>query len=121
MRITELLEGKNIDDFSEFVEQDKDKGGINYDLAEDLVHFMNEDDEIYRRHIYPIIAKVLKTKESLSPSIFAPAVKESYKAYLKKFPIRELPDELDGKNLKETCTKMQEELAKHMSDGKYKD
>ena len=121
MRITELLEGKNIDDFSEFVEQDKDKGGINYDLAEDLVHFMNEDDDVYRRHVYPIIAKCLKTKASVDPSVFAPAVKESYKAYIQKFPIRELPDELDAKGIKETCNKMHEEFAKHVSDGKYKD
>jgi hypothetical protein len=121
MRIRELLEGKNIDDFSEFVEQDKNKGGINYDLAEDLVHFMNQDDDIYRRHVYPIIAKCLKSKSNIDPSMFAPAVKESYKAYIKKFPIRELPDELDDKGLKETCTKMQEELSKHISDGKYKD
>ena len=121
MRITELLEGKNIDDFSEFVEQDKDKGGINYDLAEDLMHFMNQNDDVYRRHVYPIIAQCLKSKGNISPSMFEPAVKESYKEYIKNFPIRELPDELDAKEIKETCTKMQEELSKHISDGKYKD
>jgi hypothetical protein len=49
MRITELLEGKVFDDMN-FVKQSGDKKEINFDLIEDLIHFMHNDDKLYRRN-----------------------------------------------------------------------
>lgn len=123
MRIRELLEGKNFKDL-DFVKQDADKREINYDLAEDLVYFMQNDDDVYRRHVYPSIARCLDTiraKKPVNPSIFKTAVLDSYKRYTKEYPIRELPVELDQKLCKETCTKMLDEIQKNFKDGKYKD
>jgi hypothetical protein len=100
------------------VSRDGDKSELNFDLAEDLVFFMNNDDDTYRRHVYPSIVRCIKG--NASPSVFSDAVKESYKNYVRQYPIRELPDEIEDNICKETCEKMHEEVSKHITDGKYK-
>jgi hypothetical protein len=122
MRIQELLEGKKFDDLK-FLTKEKGKLSINFDLAEDLIHFMNQDDDVYRRHTYPAIANCLDSmskKSKTNTNVFEPAVKESYKLYTRKYPIRELPNEIDSKMCEQVCTKIHEEVLKHISDGKYK-
>lgn len=120
MRIKDLLESKSYD-FEEFVNDEKE---LNYDLAEDLVYFMNHDDDVYRRHLYPSITKCLslmKSKKDSSPSLFKTAALEGYKSYCDKFPIRELPHTLDEKMLNTVCKLIHEEMCKHDNDGLYKD
>lgn len=119
MRIRDLFENT---DFREFI--DNEEGAINYDLAEDLSFFMNHDDDSYRRHVYPAVVKCvhgLTHKKKVDHSIFEVAAEESYKNYIKKYPIRELPDQLDSKMLEDVCRKFYEDLCKHVRDGKYKD
>jgi hypothetical protein len=123
MRIQELLEGKKFDDL-DFVTKENGKRSINFDLVEDLIHFMNQDDDVYRRHTYPAIANCLDKmsgKSKPNTKVFEPAVKESYKLYTRKYPIRELPDEIDSKMCEQVCSKIHEEVLKHISDGKYKE
>ena len=87
MRITELLEGREFDDL-EFVKKDGDKEGVNFDVVEDLVYFMNHDDDVYRRHLYPAVnncVECVKSNRKTSPAIFAKAVEESYKQYIQKY------------------------------------
>jgi hypothetical protein len=123
MRIQELLEGTNFDS-EEFIDKKGDKREINFDLAEDLMHFMHNDDTVYRRHLYPVLARCLdkvKSKNPTTKSVFKPAVESSYKLYIKKFPIRELDDEIDNKLCEKVCEKLHEEFKEHISDGKYKD
>ena len=123
MRITELLEGKDIKEL-DFVEKDKDGSKINYDLVEDLVFFMNQDDDVYRRHIYPIIAECVKQsklKQKIDPMIFKSAVLEGYSQYIDEYPLKELPEKIEDKTCKAVCKKMIEEFKEHYSDGKYKD
>ena len=120
MKIEELLEGKNFKDIN-FVKSVGDKGEREFDfnLPSDLIFFMNNDDEAYRRHLHPVISKCI-SKKNTSPEIFANAVKECYNMYVKEYPIRELPKCLDDKQLKETCDKLHEEVYQHIEDGKYK-
>lgn len=123
MRIVELLEGKNFKDL-DFVKQDGDKREIDFDLAEDLIYFMNNNDDVYRRHVYPSIAKCVesyKKKKGTKPNIFKSAVLDSYNSYIREFPIRELPQSLDEKLCQEICSKMHEEVCKGIEEGKYKD
>lgn len=123
MRINELLEGKKIDDLN-YVKISGDKREIDYDLVEDLAFFMNNDDNVYRKHVYPSVSKCLshvKLKVPFSHNLFKPAVENSYKLYIQKFPIRELPDMLDEKTCEQVCKKMHEDLRDHIKDGKYKD
>lgn len=123
MRIKELLEGKSLNDL-DFVTRIGDKRGIDYDIADDLSFFMHNDDDTYRRHLYPTIHRCLemsKQKLDTKPSLFGSAVRESYKNYLKKFPIRELPDSLDDKLAEEICEKLHDDFCRHYEEGKYKD
>ena len=124
MRILELFEGKGYRNLDEFVNQvgDEGKREITFDLAEDLIHFMNNDDEAYRRHLHPVVAKCydrMKENKKTKPEFFAKAIEECYDMYLKEYPIRELPRSLDKKQTKETCEKIHEEICKHITDGKY--
>ena len=123
MRITELLEGKTFNDL-DFIKQNNDKKEIDYDLAEDLIYFMQNNDDVYRRHVYPSIAKCIeafKHKKNTKPSIFKSAVLDSYNNYVKEFPIRELPHSLDNSVCEEICSKIHEEICQQIQDGKYKD
>lgn len=123
MRIRELLEGKKFNDL-DFVKKDGDKEDIDFDLTEDLVYYMNHDDDVYRRCVYPSVAKCvgkLDNNQSTNPSIFTNAVKESYKHYIKKFPIRHLPADIDEEICKEVCEKMHEEICQDHSDKKFED
>jgi hypothetical protein len=123
MRIQELLENAAFKE-DNFIKKSGEKEEIDYDLADDLVHFMHNDDHVYRRHVYPVIVKcigLLKHKKPTQSKMFAEAIKECYKAYSKKFPIRVLPESLEEDQLKEACEKIHSELLKHVKDGKYKD
>jgi hypothetical protein len=123
MRIRELLEGKKFNDL-DFVKKDGDKTDIDYDLTEDLVFYMNNDDDVYRRVVYPSVVTCtnrLESNRKTNPSIFTNAVKESYKQYLKKFPMRQLPLDIDEEICKEACEKMHEEICQHHSDSNLKD
>jgi hypothetical protein len=126
MRIRELLENNNrhFDDAKFVSKAENGEHKIDYDLVEDLTFFMHDDDDTYRRHVFPSVAKCLdrlEAKKTISPNIFAGAVKESYKNYIKKFPIRELPDDLDEQLFAEVCDKLHEDFKKHHAEGKYKD
>jgi len=123
MRIRELLEGKKFNDL-DFVKKDGDKSDIDYDLTEDLVFYMNNDDDVYRRVVYPSVVTCtnrLESNRKTTPSIFTNAVKESYKQYIKKFPMRQLPLDIDEEVCKEACEKMHEEICQHHSDSNTKD
>jgi len=118
MRIQDLFENK----IDGFIEYKNGKPELKFDLAEDLVYFMHNDDESYRRHVYPVIAMCLKKNqknETFSPEIFRKATLECYKNYLTQFPIRELPEELDEKLTKKVCEKLHEEFNEHIRDDKY--
>ena len=124
MRITDLLEGKDFKDLEKFVKVNGDKRELDFDLTEDLFHFMNHDDDVYRRHFYPAIMKCkdrLDLKLPVNAELFKLAIVDSYNLYAKKFPIRELPVSLDEKTCTEMCTKIKEEICKDIKDGKYKD
>lgn len=126
MRVIELLENKDFSDIDKLADTagtDQDDG-LDFDLVEDLVYFMNNDDDAYRRHVYPHIVKCvshIKRKVPTKSSIFRLAALECYKDYSKKFPIRGLPESLEEKQIKQVCDKMHEEVCKHASEGKYKD
>ena len=122
MRIDELLESVDID-FDRKNGEDKEEK-LDYDLVEDLVFFMNHDDDTYRRHTFPAVTKCLdriKENKGTHPSLFKIAVLKSFKEYANEYPDRLLPDELDDEECEEACKKIHEEVCKHADEGKYKD
>jgi hypothetical protein len=124
MQIKELLESLLFKE-KDFVEPKEDgKREINFDLADDLIFFMENDDTVHRRFVFPAVDDFIKLKKnngSPKPSVFKEAARHSYKQYIKKFPIRELPDEISEDILKQVCEKMYEEISKQIEEGKHKD
>jgi hypothetical protein len=123
MRIRDLLENTEFMDLT-FGQKEKAKNEPDFDVLEDLIFFMNNDDDTYRRHVYPIIRSCLeavKARKDTDPTIFADAVKNGYKNYLGNYGLQELPDDLDKKQIKEACKKMHEQVYQQISSGKYKD
>ena len=123
MRIRELLENTEYMD-SNFGQKEKANNEPDFDVLDDLVFFMHNDDDTYRRQLHPIILKCIdavKQKKKLNSSIFADAVRNGYKHYLANYSIQELPDELDEKQVKEVCKKLSDDVYIHISNGKYKD
>ena len=104
MKITELLEGSNFNDL-DFLENTPNGHQINFNLVNDLVYFMHENDDIYRRYTYPAILKYAKLRKqhSNAASVFKTAVIAGYAKYIREFPIRELPDRIDNAVLTQTC------------------
>lgn len=122
MRIIELFEG-NFNDL-DFVKKENNESVIDYDLAEDLVFFMNHNDDVYRRHLYPVITKFIqqvKNNRETDPIIFKPSVLHGYSKYIEEFPIKELPTSLDEEMCNEVCSKLHDEVQKDFEEGKYKD
>lgn len=118
MRIVELLESLEFDE-TEFV--NKGEGKIDFDLAEDLAFFMNNDDDTYRRVVYPAVVKcqeAFNSNKSIKPSVFKQAALESYRTYVEKFPIRELPSDLDEELCNEVCEKMYKEIHEALTEKK---
>lgn len=123
MLIRELFEGKFFKD-QDYVTAKEGGREINFDLVDDLIHYMQNDDNAYRRHLYPSIARCIDIREAKKKpkaSIFKSAVEEGYRLYVKKFPIRELPSFIDEEVCEEVCNKIREEVCKDIDDGKYKD
>lgn len=124
MRIRELLEGRKFNDLEFVTKTGGGKSEISYDLVDDLAFYLNNSDDVYRRHLYPVISNCVESMDankSISPNVFKKAVKEAYKSYIKEFPIKQLPDSLDDQTCNEVCEKVYEEFCKDYREGKYKD
>jgi hypothetical protein len=121
MRITDLLENAHFKS-EEFIKQTEDGNDIDYDLIDDLVFFLNNDDDVYRRCLLPAVHVFIdkqKADEETKYTIFKSAVAKGYKQYIKKYPIRELPSTLDTKVWRDVCKKLFDQISKDMEDGQY--
>jgi len=103
MRIRELLEHI----------EDKNKNGIDdqleFDLSDDLLFFMNNDDDTYRRHLYPAMAKAkhgYRNGFKVDKNLFSSIVNDAYKNYCEKYPMRELPDVLPKEITERVCNSL---------------
>ena len=134
MKITELFNNtsKNVDD-----EFELDKIGMNkqpddhsgaddeysFDLAEDLIFFMHNNDDFYRKKFFPVLdlcKKQFDQGQSFSHRIFKPVVTKAYSMYKDEFPLRELRDDLDKEMVEEICKKIHESEMNNMREGAYK-
>ncbi len=104
MRIRELVENIDIDlHFNN--KKDEDLG---FDISDDLLFYMKNNDDVYRRHVYP---QLVKHKHSLQHGkadrmLFGSAVHEAYKSYTKEFPIRKLPETLPNDVHEKVCLEL---------------
>jgi len=120
MKITELTES-TIFNQNDFIDG---KDELNFDLSDDLLFFINNDDKIYRKHLHPIIIQCvdrIKDNKLCHHTMFKPVIKHGYKIYIKKFPLRQLHDDMDDDILKDACMKLYSQITSHINDGHYDD
>lgn len=99
------------------------KPEIDYDLSDDLMFFMNNDPEFYRKEYFPFLNKFNRHCDAdrvVSPKAFSPLVIKAYKLYKNKFPIQELEENLNDSEIKDICEKLQSDQLRHYHEGKEK-
>lgn len=118
MRISELCESVELD----LEKTPEDENGLGYDLKDDLIFFMQNDDDVYRRHTFPSILKLqdtLSAGKGANKSVFANAVHECYNLYQEKFNNHKLPYELETELVEEICQQIYDEEEQKIKDGYY--
>ena len=93
-----------------------------YDICEDLVFFMNNDDEFYRRHYYPHLINcknAIKRGHDIKAEAFRSVVKKAYECYLEEFNEEILPESLSEQDFSSICEKIKEEEVKNIKNKMY--
>jgi hypothetical protein len=109
MRIDELV---NPDNFS----------AKEFDVKEDLIHFMNNEPEFYRKFYYPAMVKIKLHKErgnEFDSTKLAPMINHAYSIYKEKFPVKDLQSKLSKEDLKDVCSKIYETELDNIKQGHY--
>jgi hypothetical protein len=132
MKITEFFDKEKLDSelgidkvgFNKDPSKDvKDDDEYTFDLAEDLIYFMHNNDDFYRKSFFPVLnlcRKQFDNGQTFSHRVFRPTVTKAYKMYQHEFPLRELRDELDKDMIEEICKSIHETELKNMREGMYK-
>jgi hypothetical protein len=104
-----------------FGTEDKKKD-LGYDLKDDLVFFMNNDPEFYRKKYYPTMLKFdeyFKEGKMVGPRGFEKLVREAYAIYQNKFPVEGLESTLESEMCEEICNFIHEQETKNCKDKFY--
>lgn len=91
-----------------------DANNTEFDVADDIVFFMNTDADIFRRNLYPAKVKYkveLKKNREGADRVLCDAIQKSYKTYLEKFNLKTLPSTIDKDVLTNACSKLKEQIA----------
>jgi len=100
-----------------------EQGKYEFDLGEDLVFFMHNNDDFYRRHFFPVLKTCKAQFESggkFSHRVFKPIINKAYEAYKKEFPIRELEESLEDDFKEQVARNIYDTELKNLEDGLYK-
>lgn len=102
-----------------------DKKDQDFDLADDLVFYMNNDPDFYRKRYFPVMLKYSKycsTGRRVSPRGFEPLVVDAYESYRARFQTEELklPSKLEKEVCEKICSYIHEQETKNCNNGIYK-
>lgn len=99
------------------------KKPLGYDLMDDLMFFMNNEPEFYRKRYFPTMLKFdkfCKKGRSISPRGFEPLVKEAYEIYRNKFSqVEGLENKLSEEICEKLCLHIHEQETKNCEEGMY--
>ena len=107
----------------ELENNNKKKEELGFDLAEDLMVFMNNDRDFYHHRYYPAMLKFNKYFEqgkTVSPRGFSKLVKEAYQKYCEMFDVPGLQESLDEEIFEQVCAALHEQEIKNCKEGLYK-
>jgi hypothetical protein len=97
-----------------------------FDLVDDLVHFINNNSEFYKEIYLPVVNKFATVHKShMSPkvSVFAPVVRQAYE-YYKQFvehnnPEVNLPEQLRQEDFIKTCNSLYQQQKDYIEKGSH--
>lgn len=83
-----------------------------FDLVDDLIHYINNDPEFYRTRFYPVVHKFekkIKNGEEMAHTYFSNIVKQAYSRYIDKFELIDFPEDIDADTLDDVCKKIKKQ------------
>ena len=87
-----------------------------FDLHDDLIFFMRNDPQFYRKELHPFQQKFTRHCDAgrgVSSKAFEPIVKRAFDRYKDMFPVEGLEDKLTERDIQEICEKLQGEETNH--------
>lgn len=94
-----------------------------FDLNDDLIFFINNDPEFYRKDYYPFIRRFKNHcdhDKEVKVSAFVPIVKKAFSHYQNTFPVQGLESKLKEDDLQEICEKLHGQEMEHYQNEKKK-
>ena len=95
---------------------------LGYDLKEDLICFMRNDPEFYRKSYFPVMHKFkeyINAGKSVTPRAFENIVKHAYECYNNKFQVEGLDADISQEMCEEVCNEIHRSELEFIQDGKY--
>jgi hypothetical protein len=92
-----------------------------FDLHDDLIFFMRNDPQFYRKELLPFQQKFTRhcdSGRSVSSKAFEPIVKRAFDRYKDMFPVEGMEDTLTKRDIQEICEKLQGEEINHYHEEK---
>jgi len=108
----------------ELFDQSEDKSKIDFDLQDDLIFFMNNDPDFYRKEFHPFLTKYKRHCDAgrqVSSKAFFPIVKKAYEEYQNKFQVEQLENDLPESILKEICEVLNGQCMQNYQEEKKKE
>ena len=98
------------------------KKELGYDLKDDLMFFMNNDPDFYRKKYFPAMLKFdryCKEGKEVGPRGFEPLVRHAYECYQNKFPVEGLEKDLAAEMCESICKSIHEQELKNVKNKFY--
>jgi len=105
----------------ELFNPEKFKDG-DFDVKEDLIYYMNNQPEFYRKQYYPMMIKFKKHHEcgkQVNPKAFIPLVKNAFEMYANEFPVETIRDGLKTEMCEEICAEIHKIELENIKNGHY--
>lgn len=94
-----------------------------YDVVEDLKIFMTQDNDFYRKHVFPHMTEVQAAVQKggkYNKKLLLPAVETAIPIYLKKFDIKKRPADFMSDQQKLECiSSILKDEMDNLRQGKY--
>lgn len=98
-------------------------GPLPWNVAEDLIVYMKNESDFYRRHLYPMLINVQETVQNggkFDKKKLLPAIDQAIKEYVKKFEINRRPEDVMTPAEKMECiTKLLRDESENFRKGMY--
>lgn len=101
---------------------DSHKKELGYDLKDDLICFMQNDPDFYRKSYFPVMhhfKEYIDAGKLVHSRAFESLVKKAYEQYNNKFKVEGLEPELENSMCEEVCAELHRIETDNVKNGHY--